>query len=446
MKLNIRVLLLMSFTVFLFTKNTILKAQCAFSGLSPTYCISSPSSNLLASINGGTFSGQGIVNSIFDPALSGVGVHSISLNKCDSTYSLSAGTFSPDYSTISNITLSDNDMSVALPIGFTFRFFCNDYTSFYLSSNGFITFSPSQPNGCCQGLAIPTNTVPANMIAFAWTDLDPAFGGTLRYLTNGTEPYRKLIVSFNCIFHSGGSAPVTAQVILYETTNIIEIHTTVKSVATSSFNATMGIQNLNGSVAYVVPGRNAVSTWTASNEMYRFTPGLDCSITQTTQVFANPIVNASSTKSIICKGEKLLIIANGASNYTWSTSQVSSIITVTPATTTIYSVVGTNDIGCQNTRTVEIKVAACTGINEKDDTKYLPFTVFPNPSNDHFSIQSHSEQKLVLYNQIGVAVKTIHLFDGNDFKVEINNLFSGVYFLFSERNNNFCQLKVVIHE
>src|SRR6185436_8049043 len=56
--------------------------------------------------------------------------------------------------------------------------------------------------------------------------------------------------------------------------NAIEIYIRNKPLC-SSWNggaAIEGIQNANGTVAYVVPGRNYPSQWTATNDAYRFTP------------------------------------------------------------------------------------------------------------------------------------------------------------------------------
>lgn len=40
-----------------------------------------------------------------------------------------------------NVTLSDDQVSGAIPIGFNFTFFCNNYTNAYISSTNFVTFN-----------------------------------------------------------------------------------------------------------------------------------------------------------------------------------------------------------------------------------------------------------------------------------------------------------------
>ena len=82
-----------------------------------------------------------------------------------------------------------------LPIGFSFTFFGNTYTTFSISSNGFVGFDPSMSHGCCSGRSIPLNDGINNLIAAAWTDLYPGGGGGIFYETRGRVPSQYLIVS-----------------------------------------------------------------------------------------------------------------------------------------------------------------------------------------------------------------------------------------------------------
>ena len=77
------------------------------------------------------------------------------------------GVFAP-IDIISNgteVTLDDDQVSGALPIGFTFNFYGSNYTDFYISSNGFVTFTGGQDSGCCSGGLLPTSNDENNLIA-----------------------------------------------------------------------------------------------------------------------------------------------------------------------------------------------------------------------------------------------------------------------------------------
>jgi hypothetical protein len=132
-------------------------------------------------------------------------------------------------------------LSSALPIGFTFLFYGNSYTNFYISSNGLISFDSAAGSGCCSGQFLPDINQPNNIIACAWEDLYPPAGGTISYSTIGTAPNRILIVNFSNIQHFSIGNPVTSQILLYEGTNIIDIHTT--AMPSDGGSHTMGIEN-----------------------------------------------------------------------------------------------------------------------------------------------------------------------------------------------------------
>lgn len=170
------------------------------------------------------------------------------------------------------VILADEEISNALPIGFSFSFYDSTYTQFYVGSNGFITFTPTTNTGCCTGQMIPNTAQPNNLIAFAWNNLDPSAGGTVTYTTDGIAPNRILRVTFFNVAHFNNPfAPVTSQVALYEGTNIIEIHTA--SMPGTGTAHTMGLENGNGTRAVPVPLRNA-SSWSAAADVVKFTPFL----------------------------------------------------------------------------------------------------------------------------------------------------------------------------
>ena len=111
------------------------------------------------------------------------------------------------------VTLPDDALTGALNIGFPFNFYCNTYTQFYISSNGFITFSVNSGNGCCSGQLIPNAGAPNNLISAAWTDLDPGVGGSITYATIGSSPTRSLLVKYINVPIYGSTVTVTTETI-----------------------------------------------------------------------------------------------------------------------------------------------------------------------------------------------------------------------------------------
>lgn len=109
----------------------------------------------------------------------------------------------------------DGMQFVNLP--FDFIFYGETYDSFYISTNGFITFDDTGDSGCCSGdIGSNDDESPNNLIALFWEDLDPGDGGTI-YWESRTAPDR-MIVQYDDVepFSSDGFIQAfTGQIILY---------------------------------------------------------------------------------------------------------------------------------------------------------------------------------------------------------------------------------------
>ena len=168
-----------------------------------------------------------------------------------------------------NVNLGDDQVSGVLPIGFSFMFFDIEYTEFVISSNGFISFTSTSPQGCCIGQSIPDASTPNNLIAAAWEDLNPNNGGTIRYEQIGSAPNRILIVEYvNVPFFGSSATTVSSQIKLFEGSNTIEIHS--MNIDNDGGSVTQGIENFDGTEAYTLTDRNS-AVWTATNDFVAFT-------------------------------------------------------------------------------------------------------------------------------------------------------------------------------
>ena len=190
-----------------------------------------------------------------------------------STYTVNPIAHAPIAGSGTNVSLTDDAVTGNLPIGFNFEFYCNSYSQFKISSNGFIFFDLSSANnGCCSGQNLPTASAPNNLIALAWADLNPGSGGTINYFTTGTAPNRILVVNYVNVPRFGNINNVTGQILLYEGSNYIDVIS--NSITLSGSLTTQGIENDNGSSGLTVPGRNSLGNWSATNDAYRFAPGV----------------------------------------------------------------------------------------------------------------------------------------------------------------------------
>jgi hypothetical protein len=73
-------------------------------------------------------------------------------------------------------------------------------------------------------------------------------------------------------------------------------------------------------------------------------------------VVNHPTVSISAANASICPGTQVNFIASGASTYSWSTGNSSSLISVYPANTSTYGVTGFNTNNCSGSATVSVFV------------------------------------------------------------------------------------------
>jgi gliding motility-associated-like protein len=194
-------------------------------------------------------------------------------------YSVSTVPFAP-YPVLggNSVTMIDDQVVGPLAIGFQFCFFGNAYTQFYLGSNGWIGFSPAQTMAfTANGIPNTGIFVPRNCIMGPWMDFNPGVGtGSpyIKYQTQGIAPYRRLVVQWTAVpLYQCTASNSTFQIVIYESTNIIENYITNKPtcVVWAGGTATQGLHNMAGNLAVAVSGRNA-AVWTATNDGKRYIP------------------------------------------------------------------------------------------------------------------------------------------------------------------------------
>jgi gliding motility-associated-like protein len=309
------------------------------------------------------------------------------------TYTVSSIPYAPPYPFTSGtaIPISQDDyFGPVVNLPFKFCFFGQPYDKLVVGANGIITFDLSFANQYCSwsfSNTLPSTSLFKNAIFGAYHDIHPGVCGAFRYGVVGSYPCRSFIMNFDHVCHfSCTTIQSTLQVVLYEGTNVIEVHILNKPTCYSwnSGNAVIGIQNAAGTVAYVPPGRNT-GPWTASNEAWRFTPNGAPSYTiswfhganllgynaqqpvyvaqtdsfiaiatyeycdgsqviyrDTVHVYVNPQdIKITTTDSVLCLGESTTLNVAGGNSYTWNTGATTPSVTVSPTTSGYYSVTGT---------------------------------------------------------------------------------------------------------
>lgn len=151
-----------------------------------------------------------------------------------------------DISTLGTaVSLTDDAMSAAVPLGFAFPYYDSVYSEVYLGSNGILTFGSGSSSRV--NTVLPTAAVPNAVIALWWDDLNPANGGQILYYQDAG----RFIVSFVDIRnyqYPSGTGSLTCQAILYPSGKIVLQYATMNPGSDSEgLNAaTVGIENPTG--------------------------------------------------------------------------------------------------------------------------------------------------------------------------------------------------------
>ena len=197
---------------------------------------------------------------------------------CGNSTTLTATTSAVNYSVVASscgpIAISgtnafptpcDDCVTGQIPIGFSFNFFGNSYSTAVIQSNGLVGFGPFTFTGY-NSFSIPSGGNPNNYIAGYFADIDIRYGGTISYQTVGTTPNQSFVVSYNNVvpYNSGtsaGTGTASFQIILNENGSFQVVISQLSAnwnASTSGAFGTSGAENDTGTIAFPVPGRNAV--------------------------------------------------------------------------------------------------------------------------------------------------------------------------------------------
>ena len=196
------------------------------------------------------------------------------------TYNVCQIPFSPPYPISGGTGFSigvDDVYTPAISLPFDFCFFGQVYDQLVVGSNGVLSFDLTNASAYCPfafTANCPSPILPRNAIFGVYHDIDPLVCGDATYAVLGAAPCRVFVVNFEDVCHfSCNSIRSTTQIVLYETTNVIEVHVAEKPTCdTWNFgNALIGIQDQAGTFGFVATGRQT-GPWSVNDESWRFTP------------------------------------------------------------------------------------------------------------------------------------------------------------------------------
>ena len=195
-------------------------------------------------------------------------------------YTIAAVAFAPEAAPSVRVPKACDDCVITgIPLGFTFAFYGQSFDKLTIGSNGIVGFGALDANGnptnmtdgCCWSRFIHLKDANNNIIALGWADWVPVSTNQIKYETRGTAPNRRFVLQFTNIGENGGNGHITAQLVLYESSNEIALYTTELSTTVSKRAFTQGIENLSATESYYIAGRDSAK-FTLANDGVKFTP------------------------------------------------------------------------------------------------------------------------------------------------------------------------------
>ncbi|RYE22168.1 MAG: T9SS type B sorting domain-containing protein [Sphingobacteriales bacterium] len=220
----------------------------------------------------------------------------------------------------------DDRYSDVIPLPFPFPFYGTTYNALIVSTNGYVSFDVSnaldESHYDDEG-DLPNLAYDRALIMGPYHDLDPSEptspSSQVKYQTFGTAPNRKWILSFYQVplyvgsFSCFGLIRNTHQIILHETTGIIEVDIIDKEICTGWLNgkAMIGLQDWNKTKGIMAPNRRMSDPpWgsVGMNEIWRFYPSGGATLFRRVELL-------DGTGTTVAVGDTIRVDAN---NFTWT--------------------------------------------------------------------------------------------------------------------------------
>jgi PKD repeat protein len=155
-----------------------------------------------------------------------------------------------------------------------------------------------------------------------------------------------------------------------------------------------------------------------------------------------PAISVTPPTPFILSGSSVQLTASGANTYQWAppaglNTTTGAVVTANPATTTTYTVTGTDSKNCKGNINVQVKVAP-VGIKELNASN---FTIYPNPvSGNELTIASSQEGvfTLEIYSVLGQRM-SVHQITAQEQTINISRLSAGLYIVVIKNESGIQQ-------
>ena len=245
-------------------------------------------------------------------------------------------------------------------------------------------------------------------------------------------------------------AAVTVPFTVTGTVNPGNVYTAQLSNASGSFASPVNIGSLTSSATGSLSIPANIPGGTPAGTGYRIrvvasdpaTTGSDNGTNLTVHALPEIDILSNPADGIMCPGESVVVLASGASTYSWApptglSATSGSSVTATPGSTTTYTVSGTDQNGCVGMNSVIVTVDDCAGIDEEATAA---FTVFPNPTSGLVTISAKDGQQVSNVLITDVTGKQLGRLPVNGQTFSLANFPAGVYWIRLDEGTSVTRL------
>jgi hypothetical protein len=187
-----------------------------------------------------------------------------------------------------------------------------------------------------------------------------------------------------------------------------------------------------GASVYSITGNSfTVSPAATTSYSVTGTSGAGCisSNTAVSTILVNslPAVSASPLSCTICIGGSMTYSAGGGDSYLWSTGDIGTVMTVSPAATEQYTVTASNAANCKASVVVKVTVEPCLSVTDLSGVPDVE--IYPNPFSRYVVVAGESTEQMVIevFDQKGKLMRTFYS-SGNS-KLDFAHDPDGIYLL-----------------
>jgi gliding motility-associated-like protein len=230
-----------------------------------------------------------------------------------------------------------------------------------VNPNPTITISPTNPSACAGSSVVLTATCSTGIGWFTWSNGSQGTGpitvtptATTTYTVTGTDQN-------GCSGTASVTVTIASNLTITATATPPSVcpgqSTTLSAVGGTTYTWQPGA--MPGSSVTVTPAANTVYSVSATDAN-----GCTGSTTVAVTISSNLTITASATPPTICLGQNSVLTAAGGTTYTWEPGTLpGNPVTITPATTTVYSVSASDANGCTGTANVSVTVLTSIVVN-----------------------------------------------------------------------------------